>query len=229
MSKILIAEDESRIASFLEKGLRAEGFETEVVDDGETAAERARDGDFDLLVLDLGLPSKHGLDVLSELRDRGEKLPVVILTADDETESTVRGLDGGADDYVVKPFVLRELVARIRARLRQSSAEASTLRVGDIVLDLHAHECTLADGKVVQLPPREFSLAEVFLRNPDRVLTREELLELVWGDDAEASRSLVEVYVFYLRRKLGAELIETVRGQGYRLRAPGYDPDAERA
>lgn len=229
MSKILIAEDESRIASFLEKGLRAEGFETEVVDDGEAAAERARDGDFDLLVLDLGLPSKHGLDVLSELRERGEKLPVVILTADDETESTVRGLDGGADDIVVKPFVLRELIARIRARLRQSSAEASTLRVGDIVLDLHAHECTLADGKVVQLPPREFSLAEAFLRNPDRVLTREELLELVWGDDAEASRSLVEVYVFYLRRKLGAGLIETVRGQGYRLRAPGYDPDAEGA
>jgi DNA-binding response OmpR family regulator len=224
MSKILIAEDEARIASFLEKGLRAEGFETEVVDDGETAAERARDGEFDLLVLDLGLPSKHGLDVLAELRDRGEKLPVLILTADDETESTVRGLDSGADDYVVKPFVLRELVARIRARLRQSPAEASTLRVGDLVLDLHAHECTLPDGKVVQLPPREFALAEVFLRNPDRVLTREELLETVWGDDAEASRSLVEVYVFYLRRKLGAELIETVRGQGYRLRPPGYEP-----
>ena len=224
MSRILIAEDEARIASFLEKGLRAEGFETEIVDDGETAAERARDGDFDLLVLDLGLPSKHGLDVLSELRDRGEKLPVVILTADDETESTVRGLEGGADDYVVKPFVLRELVARIRARLRQSPADVSTLRVGDLVLDLHAHECALPDGKVVQLPPREFSLAEVFFRNPERVLTREELLETVWGDDAEASRSLVEVYVFYLRRKLGADVIETVRGRGYRLRAPGYEP-----
>ncbi len=224
MSKILIAEDEARIASFLEKGLRAEGFETEVVDDGEAAAARARDGDFDLVVLDLGLPSKHGLDVLSELRDRGEKLPVVILTADDETESTVRSLEGGADDYVVKPFVLRELIARIRARLRQSPA--STLRVGDISLDLHAHECTLPDGKVVQLPPREFSLAEAFLRNPDRTLTREELLETVWGDDADASRSLVEVYVFYLRRKLGSDVIETVRGQGYRLRAPGYEPGA---
>jgi DNA-binding response OmpR family regulator len=225
MSKILIAEDEQRIASFLEKGLRAEGFETEVVDDGDAAAERARDGDFDLVVLDLGLPSKHGLEVLSEMRGRGEKLPVVILTADDETESTVRGLEGGADDYVVKPFVLRELVARIRARLRQSPAEASTVRVGDCSLDLHAHEYTRADGTVVQLPPREFALAEVFMRNPDRVLTREELLETVWGDDAEASRSLVEVYVFYLRRKLGSELIETVRGQGYRLRAPGHEPE----
>ena len=224
MSKILIAEDEARIASFLEKGLRAEGFDTVVVDDGAAAATRARDGDFDLLVLDLGLPSKHGLDVLAELRERGEKLPVVILTADDETESTVKGLEGGADDYVVKPFVLRELIARIRARLRQSPA--STVRVGDVSLDLHAHEFTLADGKIVQLPPREFSLAEVFMRNPDRVLTREELLDTVWGDDAEASRSLVEVYVFYLRRKLGTELIETVRGQGYRLRAPGDEPES---
>ena len=221
MRRILIAEDEAGIASFLEKGLRANGFTTEVVDDGVAAAERARDDDFDLLVLDLGLPGKHGLEVLADVRARGEKLPVLILTADDDTGTTVAGLEGGADDYVVKPFVFRELLARVRARLRGAPAEISTLRVGDAVLDLHEHRFDLPGGKSVTLPKREFALAEYFMRHPDRILSREELLEQVWGDEGDASRSLVEVYVFYLRRKLGNDIIETVRGQGYRLRAPG--------
>jgi two-component system, OmpR family, response regulator QseB len=223
MNRILIAEDEAGIASFLEKGLRAEGFTTEVVDDGIAASERARDDDFDLLLLDLGLPGRHGLEVLADLRARGEKLPVVILTADDDTASTIAGLDGGADDYVVKPFVFREVLARIRARLRGSPAEASVLRVGDVTLDLHEHHVDLPGGKRVTLPKREFALAEYFMRNPDRVLSREELLEHVWGEEADASRSLVEVYVFYLRRKLGNDTIQTVRGKGYRLRAPGAE------
>ena len=224
MTRILIAEDEAGIASFLEKGLRANGFTTEVVDDGVAAAEKARDDDFDLMVLDLGLPGKHGLEVLADLRARGEKLPVLILTADDDTGTTVAGLDGGADDYVVKPFVFRELLARVRARLRGAPSEVSTLRVGDAVLDLHEHRFDLPDGTSVTLPKREFALAEYFMRNPDRVLSREELLEHVWGDEGDASRSLVEVYVFYLRRKLGNEIIQTVRGKGYRLRAPGTPP-----
>ena len=217
VARILIAEDEPRIASFLEKGLRANGFATTVVDDGVVAEGMARDGDFELLILDLGLPNRHGLDVLRALRRRGERLPVVILTARDEVEITVAGFDGGADDYVTKPFRFEELLARIRVRLRADSTEETTLlRAGEVTLDLRTRRATVA-GRSVELTGREFALAETFLRHTDQVLSREQLLSHVWGYDFDPESNVVDVYVRYLRLKLGVDVIETVRGMGYRL------------
>jgi two-component system copper resistance phosphate regulon response regulator CusR len=217
VARILIAEDEPRIASFLEKGLRANGFTTTVVDDGALAAVAARDRDYDLMILDLGLPGLHGLDVLRELRDRGERLPVVILTARDELETTVDGFAIGADDYVTKPFRFEELLARIRVRLRNDSGgDVGLLRAGDLVLDLRTRRAS-SDGRSVELTAREFALAETFLRHPDQVLSREQLLSHVWGYDFDPDSNVVDVYVRYLRRKLGDHVIVTVRGMGYRL------------
>jgi DNA-binding response OmpR family regulator len=217
VARILIAEDEARIASFLEKGLRANGFSTIVVDDGQLAAAMARDADFDLLILDLGLPSLNGMEVLRQLRGRGERLPVIILTARDELDTTVAGFAGGADDYVTKPFRFEELLARIRVRLRNEGAEETTvLRVGDVALDLRTRRASLGD-RTVELTAREFALAETFLRHPDQVLSREQLLSHVWGYDFDPESNIVDVYVRYLRKKLGDGAIETVRGMGYRL------------
>ena len=223
MARILIAEDETRIASFLDKGLRANGFSTTIVDDGLIAAALARDTDFDLLILDLGLPRLHGLEVLRTLRARGERLPVVILTARDELDTTVAGFAGGADDYVTKPFRFEELLARIRVRLRADSTEEATLlRCGGVTLDLRTRRASVGD-RTVELTAREFALAETFLRHPDQVLSREQLLSHVWGYDFDPESNIVDVYVRYLRKKLGDGAIETVRGMGYRLasRDPG--------
>jgi two-component system, OmpR family, copper resistance phosphate regulon response regulator CusR len=223
--RILIAEDEARIASFLEKGLRANGFSTTVVDDGLVAAALARDADFDLLILDLGLPRLHGLEVLRALRGRGERLPVVILTARDELDTTVAGFAGGADDYVTKPFRFEELLARIRVRLKGDGAEELTLlRVGQITLDLRTRRASAGD-RTVELTAREFALAETFLRHPDQVLSREQLLSHVWGYDFDPESNIVDVYVRYLRKKLGDDTIETVRGVGYRLTARDRRPE----
>ena len=217
MTRILIAEDEPRIASFLEKGLRANGFSTTIVADGRAAAALARDSDFDLLILDLGLPTLHGLDVLKELRGRGERLPVVILTARDEVDITVAGFAGGADDYVTKPFRFEELMARIRVRLRSDATqEATLLKCGAVTLDLRTRRATVGDTSV-ELTAREFALAETFLRHPDQVLSRQQLLSHVWGYDFDPESNIVDVYVRYLRRKLGPGVIETVRGMGYRI------------
>ena len=219
MSRILIAEDEARIASFLEKGLQANGFSTSVADDGPLAVALARDADFDLLILDLGLPSMHGLDVLREMRRRGEHMPVIILTARDELDTTVAGFAGGADDYVTKPFRFEELLARIRVRLRTDAGEELTLlRVDDITLDLRTRRASVGD-RTVELTAREFALTETFLRHPDQVLSREQLLSHVWGYSFDPTTNLVNVYVSSLRKKLAGDVIETVRGAGYRLRA----------
>ncbi len=218
MARILIAEDEPRIASFLEKGLRANGFSTLVVDDGIEATAMARDADFDLLVLDLGLPRRDGLEVLDRIRRRGERLPVVILTARSEVGATVAGLEGGADDYVTKPFRFEELLARIRVRLRgEAEEEATLLRAGPVALDLRTRRATVGE-RVVELTAREFALAETLLRHPDHVLSREQLLSHVWGYDFDPGSNVVDVYIRYLRKKLGPDVIETVRGMGYRLR-----------
>jgi DNA-binding response OmpR family regulator len=222
-SRILIAEDEERISSFLEKGLRAQGFAPTVAGDGEHALTLAAGGEFDLVLLDLGLPGRDGLSVLEELREHDHRLPVIILTARSEIHDTVAGLDSGADDYVTKPFILDELVARIRARLREDRApETTQLRNGEIELDLRTRRVAV-EGRPVELTAREFALAEVFLRNPGQVLTREQLLSRVWGYDHDPGSNVVDVYVGYLRRKLGEDSIETVRRVGYRL-----EPDAER-
>ena len=218
-SRILIAEDEPRISSFLEKGLRAQGFSPTVAADGATALTLARSGEFDLVLLDLGLPSRDGLSVLTELRRSDHRLPVIILTARSEVDDTVAGLEGGGDDYVTKPFSFEELLARVRARLREDRApEQTVLRAGDCALDLRTRRVTV-NGEEVELSAREFALAEVFFRNPGHVLTREQLLSRVWGYDHDPGSNIVDVYVGYLRRKLGEPVIVTVRGTGYRLEA----------
>jgi DNA-binding response OmpR family regulator len=218
MSRILIAEDDARISAFLAKGLRAGGFTPTVVSNGQEAYDLATTGEFDLLVLDIGLPVLDGFEVLARLREHRERLPVIILTARDSVTDTVAGLEGGADDYLAKPFRFEELVARIRARLRtdEVTTDGGVLRHGSLSLDLRSRRAEV-DGRSVDLSAREFALAEVFLRNPDHVLSREQLLSRVWGYDFDPGSNVVDVYVGYLRRKLGPDLIETVRGIGYRL------------
>jgi DNA-binding response OmpR family regulator len=214
VNRILIAEDEERLAAFLEKGLRANGFVTTIVGDGNAAAALARDDDFDLLILDLGLPGRDGMEVLRALRADGQHLPVVILSARDET---VAGLELGADDYVTKPFRFDELLARVRVRLRaEGTVEATVLTAGSVSLDLRTRRAAVA-GRTIELSAREFTLLEVFLRHPGQVLSREQLLSHVWGYDYDPGSNVVDVYVGYLRRKLGKARIQTVRGMGYSL------------
>jgi DNA-binding response OmpR family regulator len=220
MTQILVAEDEPRIASFLEKGLKNEGFTPKIVDNAEDALNWGLQNSFDLLILDLGLPDKDGLEVLQELRGQGVTFPVIILTARDDLNDKIMGLDLGADDYMTKPFSFKELLARIRARLRTqdagSSIEQSTLTMRSIVLDLKTRKAKV-NQTWIELPSREFILAEAFFRHPGQVLSRQQLLDQVWGYDYDPGSNIVDVYVGYLRKKLGNDLIETVRGAGYRL------------
>lgn len=221
MTRILIAEDEPGISSFLEKGFRAEGFTTMVVEDGVSAAQTARDDSFDLMILDLGLPGLDGQDVLREIRTRGERMPVIILTARKGIEDTVAGLEGGADDYVTKPFAFAEVLARVRVRLREApSGEVTLIGSGGIRLDLRTRKVTV-EGSEVDLSAREFALAETLMRHSGQVLSREQLLSHVWGYDFDPGSNVVDVYVGYLRKKLGERAIETVRGMGYRFNAAG--------
>ena len=225
MSRILVAEDEARIASFIAKGLSASGLSPVVVEDGPTAMAMALTGEFDLLVLDIGLPGMDGFEVLARIREAGSTLPVIILTARDSVADTIAGLEGGADDYMPKPFSFGELLARIRLRLRTTAAPgepagagSTTVTVGGITLDLRTRRVCVG-GRERDLSSREYVLLETFLRHPGHVLTREQLLSHVWGYDFDPGSNVVDVYVRYLRRKIGAEAIETVRGMGYRLRA----------
>jgi DNA-binding response OmpR family regulator len=217
VNRILIAEDEPRLASFLEKGLRANGFVTTIAADGAKASLMALDDEFDLLVLDLGLPGKDGTDVLRELRASGQRMPVIILTARDDVTDTVSSLEGGADDYVTKPFRFEELLARVRARLRdERTVERTVLRAGAIVLDLRTRRAS-TEGRTVDLTAREFTMLEVLIRHAGQVMSREQLLSHVWGYDYDPGSNVVDVYIGYLRKKLGSGTIETARGMGYRL------------
>ncbi len=217
MKRILIVEDEDRISSFLQKGLRSNGYSTSVARTGEEALTLARTGEFDLMVLDLGLPDIDGFEVLQRMRSRDRSVPVIVLTARDAVPDRVSGLEGGADDYVTKPFSFEELLARIRARLRTDRGpEKTVLQVGDAVLDLRTRRLTVG-SRTMELSAREFSMAELFFRHPGQVLTREQLLSNVWGYDFDPGSNVVDVYVGYLRKKLGKGRIKTARGMGYRL------------
>ncbi|GAB2754739.1 response regulator transcription factor [Amycolatopsis magusensis] len=218
MSRILIAEDELRIASFVEKGLRANGFSTTVVTDGDAALTSAVSADFDLVVLDLGLPKRDGFDVLRAMRAAGAQTPVIILTARGSVGDTVAGLEGGADDYMTKPFRFEELLARIRLRLKPvgGAPELTVLRHNGLSLDLRTRRAQTSES-TTDLTAREFALLELFLRHPGQVLSREQILSHVWGYDFDPGSNVVDVYVRTVRRKVGQERIATVRGMGYRL------------
>ncbi len=221
MARILIVEDESRIASFVAKGLRAEGHTATVAGDGHAGLDHALSGDFDLMVLDIGLPGLDGFEVLDQLRSQGSRLPVIVLTARDSVTDTVSALEGGADDYMPKPFRFAELMARIRLRLRHDQAgegagTVGAMDAGGIHLDLRTRRATVG-GKEVDLSAREFMLAEIFMLNAGQVLSREQLLDHVWGLDFDPGSNVVDVYVGYLRKKFGAGAIATVRGMGYRF------------
>lgn len=220
MASILIVEDEQRIASFVSKGLSAEGHLTTVRSDGTSGLDAALSGQYDLVVLDIGLPGMDGFEVLDQMRSQGCNTPVIVLTARDSVTDTVAALEGGADDYMAKPFRFAELLARVKVRLRQAQgatgAVPDALEAGAVRLDLRARRATVA-GTQVDLSAREFMLAEIFMRNAGMVLSREQLLDHVWGLDFDPGSNVVDVYVGYLRRKLGAECITTVRGLGYRF------------
>jgi len=216
MTLILVVDDEPHIVSLVTRGLRADGYDTVVAEDGLEALDRAMEPDIDLVVLDVGLPSMDGFEVLRTLRSRGSTVPVIMLTARSGTGDTIEGLDAGASDYVSKPFAVAELLARVRSRLRERSSSAPViLSRGAVTLDVLARRATV-DGKEVDLSAREFAVAEQFLRHPGEVLSRETLLSRVWGMDFDPGSNVVDVYVRYLRSKLGADNIVTVRGEGYR-------------
>lgn len=216
MSSILIVEDEADIASFIARGLGAAGHRAETVTAGKPAIERVAAGDIDLVVLDVGLPDIDGFEVVRRLRESGSRVAVIILTARSSVTDTVAGLESGADDYMAKPFSVDELAARVRLRLRPADSEPLVLTHGDLSLDVRTRRARAGDHEV-ELTSREFALAEAFLRHPGEVLTREQLLSMVWGLDFDPGSNVLEVYVRYLRRKIGAQYFQTVRGRGYRL------------
>jgi len=220
VARILIVEDEERIASFVAKGLAADGHRPTTVTDGREGLDQALSGDFDLMVLDIGLPGLDGFEVLDQLRSQGSKLPVIVLTARDSVTDTVSALEGGADDYMPKPFRFAELLARIRLRLRQGNDSGSgredVLEAGGVQLDVRTRRATVG-GRELELSAREFALAETLMVNAGQVLSREQLLDKVWGFDFDPGSNVVDVYIGYLRKKVGATTIATVRGMGYRF------------
>jgi two-component system response regulator QseB len=220
--RVLIAEDDPMIGAAVRDRLRSQGFAADWVPDGREAETALAGDEHDALLLDLGLPGREGLAVLRRLRARGSTLPVVIVTARDAVDDRVAGLDAGADDYVVKPFDLKELEARLRAVLRRRAGRASSvIEHGRLGLDLASHQLHL-DGVPVPVSPREFALLHALLERPGRVLSRAQLEERMYGWGEEVGSNVVEVHIHSLRRKLGADLIQNVRGVGYRV--PGQLP-----
>lgn len=217
MTQILVVEDEPRIASFIDMGLRAAGFATVLAPTGAEALAALRTGVIDLVVLDLGLPDVDGMEVLRRVRGGGDDTPVIILTARSDVIDVVAGFDAGAQDFLPKPFAFEELVVRIRARIAVAASTVGANRLTDagVEVDLASRRVAV-DGVEVELSTREFALAVEFLRHRGQVLTRSQLLDTVWGLDFDPGSNVVDVYVGYLRRKLGQGRIETVRGTGYR-------------
>ncbi len=228
MSTILLVEDEPQIASFVAKGLKSAGFSSIHSPTGREAITLATQGEFDLMLLDVGLPDIDGFEVLRLIREQGIDTPIIMLTARKTVPDRIAGLEGGADDYVGKPFSFDELLLRIRLRLRRESTLQTTgseLAHENIRLDLRGRRLHVGD-QAMDLSAREFSLAETFLRPPGQVLSRQQLLTHAWGYDADPESNVVDVYVRHLRNKLGRERIETVRGMGYRLVCQSSSPSS---
>jgi two-component system, OmpR family, response regulator len=219
--KLLVVEDEQRVASFLDKGLRAHGYLVEWVQTGQDALRRLMHPGISLIILDLGLPDLDGLEVIESLRERGSAVPVLVLSARGRVDDRVKGLNLGADDYLGKPFAFEELLARVQANLRPRTTIApGLLHAGRISIDPLRREVTV-DGRTASLSAREFSLLKALADHPGQILSRPELLSMAWGINFDPQTNLVDVYIGYLRRKLGEPTIETVRGAGYRLQANG--------
>ncbi|MEA2218648.1 MAG: two-component system, OmpR family, response regulator MprA [Solirubrobacteraceae bacterium] len=221
--KVLVVDDEPSVRSALQRALALERYEVTIAEDGQQAIDTLAEGVVDAIVLDVSMPRIDGLEVCRRLRAAGDRTPVLMLTARDAIDDRVEGLDAGADDYLVKPFALRELNARLRALLRRVEPGGPTLAFGDLVLDTSAHEVRRGERKI-ELSRTEFSLLELFLEHPRQVLTRSTLFERVWGYDFGATSNALGVYMGYLRRKTEAggerRLLHTVRGVGYVLREP---------
>ena len=215
---VLVVQDDARIASFIRRGLEAEGFAVRTASDGAEGLRLTESSDFDLIILDLVLPTVTGEEVLTRLRETGCVVPVIVLTAKDAISDRVANLDAGADDYVTKPFSLAELLARVRARLRAADQTVSTkITHGRVTVDVLAREA-LIEGRSVELTSREFALLETLMHHPGQVLSQSQLIDQVWGYDHDTRSNVVEVYIGYLRKKLHPEVVETVRGAGYRFR-----------
>ena len=222
--RILVVEDEAKMASFIKRGLEEEGSAVDVAADGQDGFFRASTANYDLIILDITLPLLDGLEVCRRLREERVPTPILLLTARDSVEMKVRGLDSGADDYLTKPFAFAELLARIRALRRRDRSEVSmTLQIADLVLDPLTRRVSRA-GQQIELTSREFALLECFMRNPDKVLSRTVLAEKVWDESFDSFTNVIDVYVNYLRNKIdrsfSPKLIHTVRGAGYVLREP---------
>jgi len=221
---VLIVEDEEKVASFLQRGLEAEGYAVVVARDGETALQRAIEDEYDAMILDVMLPKRDGFSVLRELRQRGAQVPVLLLTARSAVADKVAALDTGADDYLTKPFDFAELLARLRALLRRGRGTAPTvLQLADLSLDPATRTVTRGSRRI-DLTAREYALLELFLRNPGRVLSRALIAQKVWGVSFDTFTNVIDVYVNYLRRKIDTasevKLLHTVRGAGYVMKEP---------
>lgn len=218
--RILVVEDEVKVARFLRKGLEGEGFEVEVADDGEKAEQLARNEQYDVILLDVLLPQKDGFTVLQNLRKDGIKTPIIMLTARTATEDIVGGLEHGADDYLGKPFSFEILLARIRSVVRRSTQAQTKLSYKDLTLDTVTHKARRG-GKTIELTTREYAVLEYFMRHQGKLITRGELAKEVWGYDFDPGTNVIDVYVTHLRKKLDSEfktkLIQTARGKGYYL------------
>ncbi|MEA2126318.1 MAG: two-component system, OmpR family, response regulator [Solirubrobacteraceae bacterium] len=218
--RVLVVEDDEKLAAAVVRGLRHEGYAVDHVSDGEAALVNAAVYEYDAVVLDLMLPLRDGLEVCRLMRERGNTVPVLMLTARGDVADRIGGLDSGADDYLVKPFDFGELLARLRALIRRTPVERpARLEVGDLVVDPAARTVVHA-GSRVELTAREFAILELLARRPGQVVSRTTLLEHVWDANFYGSTNIVDVYVGYLRRKLGSETIQTVRGVGFKLQAP---------
>lgn len=221
---ILIVEDEYKIASFIKKGLEMEHYTTELSFDGEDALKKIEVNDYDLIILDILLPKKDGFEVAREIRNQKIPTPILVLTAKESTEDKVKGLDAGADDYLVKPFAFEELLARIRSLLRrEKKVKETSLKIADLILDPSSHEVKRGN-KTINLTSKEYRILEYLMRHPNQVCTRTMLTEHIWGYNFDKQSNIIDVYLAYLRRKIDRnhpqKLIHTVRGIGYKIKNP---------